>query len=354
MSENLASKYRPKHFNEVVGQGHIKTILMNQLETGETKQAYLFTGGAGTGKTTSARIFAHDINKGKGKPIEIDGASNNGVDNVRVIIDNCKFKSMDAENKVYIIDECHMLSIGAWNAMLKVLEEPPLNTIFMFCTTDPQKIPATIISRVQRFDFKRLSTHEIIGRLQYIIRGEEDALAPEASAKDEPGFDIALDAIEYIAKIADGGMRNAITLLDTCLGYGQVLTLDDIIGILGAVDYDVFFNLTDMIIDGNGAGAIMLIELQHSEGKDLKQFVKSYTNFVLDIMKYKLLINPEIDVFDYIAIPQMYDADLQNYIQLEMSLFQEVLKSFIELSAKIKWENNVKPIIEGEVLLLCL
>ena len=170
--EALATKYRPRTFNDVVCQDNIKKVLTNQLETGEIKQAYLFAGSPGTGKTTSARIFANDVNGGKGKPIEIDGASNNGVDNIRSIIDDCKMKSLDSKYKVYIIDEVHMLSLGAFNALLKVLEEPPKRVIFILCTTDPHKIPPTILSRLQRFDFKRIPQFDIVQRLEYILKKE--------------------------------------------------------------------------------------------------------------------------------------------------------------------------------------
>ena len=165
---NLATKYRPKKFGDLVCQDNVKIVLQNQIDLNEFKQAYLFCGSAGTGKTTSARIFANEINKGEGRIVEIDGASNNGVDNIRNLIDNCKMKSLDGTYKVFIIDEVHMLSIGAFNALLKILEEPPKGTIFILCTTDPQKIPATILSRVQRFDFKRIPTQRIMNRLTYI------------------------------------------------------------------------------------------------------------------------------------------------------------------------------------------
>ena len=170
--QTLAVKYRPKVFEDVTEQGYIKDILRNQINNDEIKNAYLFCGGAGTGKTTTARIFANEINEGQGNPVEVDAASNNGVEQVRTIIDDAKFKALDSKYKVYIMDECHMLSTGAWNAMLKLLEEPPKTTIFILCTTDPQKIPATILSRVQRYDFQRISFEGIVKRLEYILQQE--------------------------------------------------------------------------------------------------------------------------------------------------------------------------------------
>ena len=166
--EALATKYRPTTFDDVVGQDSTKIILQQQLETGEFKNAYLFVGSAGTGKTTCARIFADEINKHEGTPIELDAASNNGVDDVRNIIQQAKTKSLDSEYKVFIIDECHSLSNTAWQAFLKLIEEPPAKSIFIFCTTNPEKIPKTILSRVQRFDFKRISQDGIVDRLDYI------------------------------------------------------------------------------------------------------------------------------------------------------------------------------------------
>lgn len=348
MAKDLAGKYRPPHFTEVVGQDNIKAVLTNQLETGEFKQAYLFTGGAGTGKTTCARIFANDVNGGKGRPIEIDGASNNGVDNVRVIIDNCKFKSMDSTYKVYIIDEVHMLSIGAFNALLKTLEEPPANTIFILCTTDPQKIPATIISRVQRFDFKRLSTTQIIERLRFIVNVEDAELSDRSHGEAE--IYVSDEALEYIAKIADGGMRNAITLLDTCLGYGHSLTIAEVINILGSTDYQVYFEFIESIIDNSAVNAITIVEELHADGKDLKQFIKGVNNFILDVMKYALLGD-----MNYLAIPNTYLANLDSIInKAPLTFYQEVLKTFIELNGRIRWESNVKPVLQAEVMLLCL
>ena len=172
MAIPLANKYRPKRFEDVSEQGAIKTIIENQIKDKDIRNAYLFCGGAGTGKTTCARIVADMINDGKGKPIELDAASNNSVEDVRRIITDSKYKSLTSEYKIYIIDECHSLSNAAWQAMLKLLEEPPASTIFIFCTTDPQKIPRTILSRVQRYNFQRISKKGIIDRLKYIIESE--------------------------------------------------------------------------------------------------------------------------------------------------------------------------------------
>ena len=174
--KTLAVKYRPKTWDEVTEQGSTKIILQQQLESGEVKNAYLFCGPAGCGKTTCARIFANDINKGMGNPIELDAASNNGVDDVRNIIQQAKTKSINSEYKIFIIDECHALSNSAWQAMLRIIEEPPAKSIFIFCTTNPERIPKTILSRVQRYTFSRISTEGIVNRLKYILEQENYVL----------------------------------------------------------------------------------------------------------------------------------------------------------------------------------
>lgn len=342
----LAIKYRPRTFDDVVEQGSVKQILQEQLRTNTHQNCYLFTGGAGTGKTTCARIFANEINGGKGNPIEIDAASNNGVDNVREIIENAKFKALDAPYKVYIIDECHMLSTGAWNAMLKLIEEPPAQTVFIFCTTDPQKIPATIISRVQRYDFQRITHDSIVNRLKHILDMENEEILNDGGPDEAITYDI--EALGYIAKLADGGMRDAITLLDKCLSFSPDIIVQHVIEALGTVDYDVMFDLTDAIIDMRAGDAITIIEEAHRSGIDLKQFIKQYSYFVLDAYKYYLL-----EGFEYLQIPSTYVDRLDAWDDETYEFVKELLAEIIKLNADIKWEPSPKPLIEATIILLC-
>lgn len=342
----LALKYRPRTFDDVVEQGSVKQILQEQLRTKTHQNCYLFTGGAGTGKTTCARIFANDVNEGKGNPIEIDAASNNGVDNVREIIEDAKFKALDAPYKVYIIDECHMLSTGAWNAMLKLIEEPPAQTIFIFCTTDPQKIPATIISRVQRYDFQRITHDSIVNRLKYILDMENEEILNDDGPDRAITYDI--EALGYIAKLADGGMRDAITLLDKCLSFSPDINVENVVQALGTVDYQVMFDLTDAIIDMRAGDAVTIIEEAHRSGIDLKQFIKQYSYFVLDAYKYYLLGG-----FEYLQIPSTYVDRLDAWDDETYDFLKELLDEVIKLNADIKWEPNPKPLIEATIILLC-
>lgn len=335
--EALATKYRPRTFNDVVCQDNIKKVLTNQLETGEIKQAYLFCGSAGTGKTTSARIFANDVNEGKGKPIEIDGASNNGVDNIRSIIDDCRMKSLDSKYKVYIIDEVHMLSIGAFNALLKVLEEPPKGVIFILCTTDPHKIPATILSRLQRFDFKRIPQFEIVQRLKYILQQEGKIT-----------YDI--EALEYIAKLADGGMRDAIMKLDTVVGYTTNITLQAVLDCLGITNYEHLLKIVQGIINKQADEPIQIIDSIYRDGKDLKLFVKDLNKFVLDLCKLNITRNKELTMIPTDIMRQCI------HIATNTSKYDlvDILDGVNNLLDKIKYEQNPKNLIESELIILCL
>lgn len=341
--QTLAVKYRPKSFDDVVEQQAIKDILTDQIKTGTFQHSYLFCGPAGCGKTTAARIFANDINQGKGNPIEVDAASNNGVDNVREIIDGARRKSLDSDYKVYIIDECHMLSTGAWNAMLKLLEEPPKTTVFIMCTTDPQKIPATILSRVQRYNFSKISLDNIISRLKHILQAE--ACEFEEQGGDFPAFVCQDEAIQYIAKLADGGMRDAITMMDKCLSLDPHLTVESVVRALGTVDYHTHFDLLFYMETGNKTAAAKVVEDVYNSGKDLKQFIKQFQYFVLDVCKYKMFRD-----FKYVSIPALpeYQQKLEDE---DLGMALEVLEWVRQLNSDIKWESNPKAITQTAVLL---
>ena len=335
--EALATKYRPRTFKDVVCQDNIKKVLTNQLETGEVKQAYLFAGSAGTGKTTSARIFANEVNGGKGKPIEIDGASNNGVDNIRNIIDDCRMKSLDSKYKVYIIDEVHMLSIGAFNALLKVLEEPPKGVIFILCTTDPHKIPATILSRVQRFQFKRIPQNEVVKRLQYVLQ-------------QEGKITYDMEALQYIAKLADGGMRDALMKLDTVLGYTTEITMEAVLDCLGITNYDYLFKIVSSIIKQDATTPMQLIDDLYKQGKDLKLFVKDLSKFILDLCKLELTQ----DINTTMIPPELKTKCTRLLCKCDLDLLVDIMDAINKLMDKIKYEQNPKSLIESELIILCL
>ena len=346
MSQALALKYRPKTFDDVTEQDSVKTILQQQIESKEIQHAYLFTGGAGTGKTTSARIFANAINKGEGHPIELDAASNNSVDDMRELIQQAQTKSLNSEYKVFIIDECHMITTAGWNAILKLIEEPPAKSIFIFCTTDPQKIPKTIISRVQRFDFRRISFDGVVARLTYILDTEWD---------EHPDWDAMyeIEALEYIAKLADGGMRDAITLLDKVLAYTKDIELVSVVEVLGTVEHTTMFRLTDALLCNDTEKAsrsvITLIECVHNDGKDLKQFIKQYTHFLLDIQKYAVGCD-----WKFINIPKIddYELWLSHASADNFDSCFKILECCVKLSSSIKYSENPKLDIETAFMLL--
>ena len=338
--KTLAVKYRPQTWDDVTEQSSTKIILQQQLESGEVKNAYLFCGPAGCGKTTCARIFANEINNGEGNPIELDAASNNGVDDVRGIIQQAKTKSINSEYKIFIIDECHALSNSAWQAMLKIIEEPPAKSIFILCTTDPQKIPKTILSRVQRYDFQRISQQGIVDRLHVILEREGCPL------KDK----VVDDAINYIAKMADGGMRDSITMLDKCLSYSDNLTLKSVSTAIGTVDYSIMFQLTDCLIgydDMSAKDAVEIIENIHSAGKELKTFIRQYVQFLLDLDKYSLGCD-----WKYLQIPKLpdYAQVMESYSEQEWEDIHNWLSIFVKLNADIKWSQSVKYDIESTIL----
>lgn len=358
---NLATKYRPNRFQDVVYQDNVMVVLQNQLDNRDFKQGYLFTGSAGTGKTTTARIFANEINQYKGKPIEIDGASNNGVDNIRNIIDDCRMKSIDSAYKIYIVDECHMLSTGAWNAFLKVLEEPPKGVIFILCTTDPQKMPQTILSRLQRFDFKRIPVEDIVKRLDMIIKMEnEDILTNECADQDchhdidhalRQGIKVIerdLDALYYIAKLANGGMRDAIMKLDTVLGYSNNVSIDNVLKCLGISSYQAMYELITYMSRRDSMNVLLLIENLFYDGKDLKIFIKDMIQYILDLLKLDMANDPELTY-----IPNDYMKDSIDLAHKESGKLLDYLDVFNNLNKELRYEQNILPVVESELMLSC-
>lgn len=313
MAMPLANKYRPKTFEDVSEQMAIKVIIENQIKNNDVRNAYLFCGGAGTGKTTCARIVADLINEHKGQPIELDAASNNSVEDVRRIITDSKFKALDSKYKIYIIDECHSLSNAAWQAMLKLLEEPPKFTVFIFCTTDPQKIPGTILSRVQRYNFQKISKEGIVKRLKYIIQSENN---------ERPSFQIRFEdeAIDYIAKQAQGGMRDAITTLDKCLAYSLELTVDNVVKVLssGVTPYDLS-RFTKMLMNKDVNAALGCLNEFYMSGIEMGLLLNMYFEFLLNLQKYLVLnskdaSNLPVDILN--AYDQYKDqVIIRNYIQ---------------------------------------
>lgn len=334
---SLAVKYRPNNWDSVVEQDNIKVILQQQLESNEVKHAYLFCGGAGTGKTTCARIFAKEINKGQGNPIEMDAASNSGVEDVRNIIQQAKSKSLDSEYKVFIVDECHAISLMGWQAFLKMLEEPPAKSIFIFCTTDPQKIPKTILSRVQRYDFQRISQDGIVSRLRYICDRE---------VRDEAGL-VRLEALEYLAKVAEGGMRDAITLMDKALSYSKELTLENVVKALGTTSFNIMFDLTECFVYPNSKKMVEIIDDIHASGKDLKRFIKGYIQFLLDVNKLALGCD-----WKQLSIPHLddYENKLNKWLD-DNDIFTALLNEVVKIDNDIKYNATPKYDIEAKMLL---
>lgn len=342
--ESLSVKYRPQSFDTLCGQNSIKKILMRQLETKQFNNCYLFCGPSGCGKTTVARIFAHKINEYtdsngnlcSSEPIEIDGASNNGVDNVKAIIQSANVRSLDGKYKVYIIDETHALTSQAWQAFLKCIEEPPAYTIFIFCTTDPQKLPNTILNRMMRFNFTRLTTETIRNNLLNICAMEHLTNYTEAC--------------DYIARMANGGMRDAISLLDKCAQYSTDLSMTNVLEAIGHFSYDILFNLVNALVDGQEAAVLKLVADIYQEGTDLKLFVNQLLHFCLDVNKYAIFKSIEMT-----SLPNTLEEQLKYSVGFENATgyYMYVINKLIECKSLIKDDTDIKTTIEVCLLNIC-
>ncbi len=357
----LYRKWRPNEFSEVKGQEHIVTTLKNQIIHDRVGHAYLFCGTRGTGKTTVAKLFAKAVNcespLSDGSPcnecetckaisqgssmnvIEIDAASNNGVDNIREIREQVQYSPASGKYKIYIIDEVHMLSIGAFNALLKTLEEPPSYVIFILATTEAHKIPITILSRCQRYDFRRISLEVIADRLMDLVNRE--GIAAEEKA------------VQYIAKVADGSMRDGLSLLDQCIAFylGQELTYENVLEVLGAVDIEVFNKLMDTIIEKDTVKAVEVIDSVIWQGRDLGQFIIEFTWY----MRNLLLVKASEKGTDSLDMSQENIETLKiTASKLEIESLIRYIRIFSELSNTIKYATQKRVMLELAIIKLCV
>lgn len=355
----LYRKFRPTEFGDVKGQEHIVTTLKNQIKADRIGHAYLFCGTRGTGKTTIAKIFAKAVNCERpvdGNPcgecaacrsiaagtsmnvIEIDAASNNGVDNIREIRDEVAYSPTEGRYKVYIIDEVHMLSIGAFNALLKTLEEPPSYVIFILATTEAHKIPVTILSRCQRYDFRRISAETITARLEELTKAEG------VVAEDK--------ALRYIAKAADGSMRDALSLLDQCIAFylNEELTYDHVLDVLGAVDTEVYSGLLRQTLKQDLVGVMERIEELVLQGRELGQFVTDFTWYLRNL----LLLKSSDHMEDVLDVSTENLQQLREEARLiETDTLMRYIRIFSELGGQIRYATQKRVLVEVAFIKLC-
>ena len=348
----LYRKWRPTSFEEVRGQDHIVKTLKNQINSGRIGHAYLFCGTRGTGKTSIAKIFARAVNcehPVDGSPcgecsmcrqiaagaslnvVEIDAASNNGVENIRDIREQVQYPPTDGRYRVYIIDEVHMLSIGAFNALLKTLEEPPSYVIFILATTEVHKIPITILSRCQRYDFKRISIDTIAGRLAELTQAEQ--------------IDVDDRALRYVARAADGSMRDALSLLDQCVAFhfGEKLTYDNVLEVLGAVDNRVFSKLFQAVLASDTKACIREIEEMIIQGRDLSQLVNDFVWYMRNLLIAKTTDEPG-DMLD------MSEENLavlkEEAAGVDTETLMRYIRIFSELSGQLRYASQKRILVE--------
>lgn len=356
---SLYRKFRPLSFEDVKGQEHIVKTLKNQIKADRIGHAYLFCGTRGTGKTTIAKILARAVNcehPVDGSPcnecsvcksilnqtsmnvIEIDAASNNGVDNIRDIINEVQYSPTEGRYKVYIIDEVHMLSAGAFNALLKTLEEPPSYVIFILATTEVHKIPITILSRCQRYDFHRITIDVIADRMMELMEKEH--------------IEVEEKAIRYVAKAADGSMRDGLSLLDQCIAFymGEKVTYDNVLEVLGAVDIEVFHTLFSHVLENNVVACLELLEQLVISGRELNQFVIDVTWYLRNVM----LIKTSDQAMDMIDLSTENRELMQEMAsKMEVEKIMRFIRIFSDLSNQVKYASQKRVLIEVALIKLC-
>ena len=331
--ESLANKYRPKSWHDVVGQSITIKILKQQIIKDLIKNCYLFCGPTGDGKTTIARIFSKSINGDGYSPIEIDAASNNGVDNVRQLVSEAYKRDLNGKYKVIIVDECHMITTAGWNAFLKCLEETPKYTIFLFCTTDPQKIPETIKNRMQIYNITKLSMLEIKDRLRYICIQENKTVNEEV--------------LEYLSAHSNGSMREAITNLEKCLTYSSNPDLESVISILGKCNIDILFNIVNSLIDGDEKALFSILNQLEKTNINISLVVSDFIGLILDILKY--IIFNDITAT---TLPVIYEDNLKSVLNFDnpKNYYNYVLNKLVELQSLIRYSNNCLDLFQIKLL----
>ena len=340
--KSLAVKYRPTMLSEVVGQNVTTTILSKVIEKQAFKNAYLFTGPSGTGKTTIARCLANAINGGIGSPEELDAASNGGIDQIRALVESANQRSLISTYKIFIIDECHAISNAGWQVFLKSLEDAPAYTIYIFCTTEPNKIPVTVMNRMQRFNIAKISSTEIKARLLYVFHQE--------------GFTNYEDTCELISKLCDGCMREALTKLDQCADLSTDLCLENTKLVLGEAPFERMIKLTNCLIGGNEQFTLVAIDTLAKEGKDLKQFINEYLSFTLELTRYILFKNiTATNIPEYLENSEdtMINVKVTTSFPNALEWFNNLTDKLLEVKNAIKYDTSIKAVIEAYFLQIC-
>ncbi|MGM0878815.1 MAG: DNA polymerase III subunit gamma/tau [Bacillota bacterium] len=349
--------FRPQLFHDVVGQEHITKTLQNALIQNKFSHAYLFSGPRGTGKTSAAKIFAKAVNCERApiaEPcnecsackgitngsisdvIEIDAASNNGVDEIRDIRDKVKYAPSSVQYKVYIVDEVHMLSIGAFNALLKTLEEPPKHVIFILATTEPHKIPLTIISRCQRFDFRRITSSAIVGRMKEIVHNQQ--------------VEVEEAALDVIARAADGGMRDALSLLDQAISYSDdQVRLEEALLITGSVSQGFIGKIAEAIHQKDVTTALQALDQLMYQGKDPARFIEDFIYYYRDMLLYQTAPTLE-DVLERVTIDEQF---IQLAKEIPSSEIYETIETLNKSQQEMKWTNHPRIFLEVALVKLC-